>query len=289
MLIEGISPIIFSVGPLEFRWYGLMVALSFLIGSYIFIKYGKKKGIPEEILLTAIIAILLGGVMGARAIFVLTNISYFMDNPAEIIRVDQGGLAFHGALLGGFLGGWLIIRLNRLHLHHILDLTVPGIAIGYMLVRTANIFNQELLGRPAELLAFDRHPAQVYGILIGATMLLLHLYLSRKYSFRNGVLFWSFIMYYSLLRGAIEETFRQNPLYLWGYVSEAWGAGFFTLTQLATPPLILFAWWMRNRAIKSAGLETDRFHKKEKGKNQGKNRKKTKSKKSSASSRKKSK
>jgi len=259
LLIEGISPVIFTLGPLEFRWYGIMVVLSFLIGSHLFIKYGKKKGIPEEILLTSILAIIACGIVGARTVFVLTNLGYFAENPALIIRLDQGGLAFHGALLGGLLGGWLVAHFNRLRLHDFMDLAVPGIAIGYMLVRIANIFNQELLGRPAELLPFDRHPAQVYGILIGLTMLLLHLYFSRKYQKRTGVLFWSFVLYYSILRGVIEETFRENPLYLWGYINEAWGFGFFTLTQLVTPLLILFAWWMRTRAENLPELDQNRL------------------------------
>lgn len=255
MVIEDISPIIFSLGPIEVRWYGVMIALSFVIGSYLFLKHGKQKGINEDILLTAIIAIIVGGVVGARLIYVLTNFPYFVENPEQIIRLDRGGLAFHGALLGGLLGGWLIAYLNRLRLHDFLDLAVPGIAIGYMLVRTANIFNQEVLGRFAAELPWDRHPAQVYGILIGLILLLLHYYWIQHPRNRPGMLFWSFIFHYSLLRGVIEETFRDNPLYLGGYISEAWGIGFFTLTQIFTPPLLLLAWYMRQRASTMPQME----------------------------------
>ncbi len=255
MLIENIDPVLISLGPLEIRWYGVMMALSFLLGSYFFIKNGKRQGLGEDVLFNLIFSAIIGGVIGARLIFVLTNLDFFIQNPGQIIRVDTGGLAFHGALLGGVLSGWLVARLNRLPLHYFLDLAVPGLAVGYMLVRWANIFNQEILGRPAELLFFDRHPAQIYGILIGLICLLAHNYLSRRFKGNTGVLFWGFIFYYSLLRGLIEETFRDNPLYLWGFISENWGAGFFTLTHLATPPLLILAWFMLNRARKIPELK----------------------------------
>ncbi len=255
MYIEGIDPVLFSLGPLEIRWYGLMMALSFLIGSYFFIKNGKEKRISENLLFNTIFAVIISGIIGARLLFVLTNLGFYLQNPLLIIRIDQGGLAFYGALLGGVIGGWVIAHLNKLRLHDFLDLAVPGLSIGYMLVRFANIFNQEILGRPAELFTFSRHPAQVYGILIGLVCLATHFFLSRRISRRTGVLFWAFILYYSVLRGVIEETFRENPLYLWGYISENWGVGFFTLTHLATPPLVIFALWMLYRAKKIPDLQ----------------------------------
>lgn len=247
MLIENLDPVIFTLGPLEIRWYGLLLALSFIIGGYYLVKNGKKEGLSEEQLFNMILAAVIGGVIGARAIYVITNLSHFMAHPEQIYRIDLGGLSFHGGLLGGLLIGWFMAHKYHVNLGSVLDLAVPGIAVGYILIRIANIFNQEILGRPAALFPFELHPAQVYGSLIGITMLLIHNYLARTRPIRPGELFWSFVLYYSLLRGIIEETFRDNPLYLWGYVSETWGAGFFTLTQLATPFILLLAWLMRKR------------------------------------------
>ncbi len=244
MLRENISPIIFAVGPLAVRWYGFMMAISFALGASLLIAKGKGKGFKEDDLLGVVFFALALGVIGARALYVLTNLGYFTAAPQNIIRIDHGGLAFHGGLLGGLFGAWLWARRHKLNLNMLLDLAVPGIAIGYALVRIANIFNQEILGRPALLLSMQRHPTQIYGSLIGLSVLLIHNYLARRANNEPGVLFWSFIFYYSLLRGGIEETFRENPLYLLGYVHEFWGYGFFTLTQLITPPLLLFSWWM---------------------------------------------
>ena len=224
-----------------------MMAISFSLGIYLIIVKGKARGFKEDdLLLIAFIAIVFA-ITGARALYVVTNLGDFAASPLQVIRIDHGGLSFHGGLLGGIFGGWLFARRSGYNFDILLDLAVPGIAIGYALVRVANIFNQEILGRPAVLLALERHPTQIYGSLIGLAALLIHNYLARRIVNKPGVLFWSFVFYYSVLRGVIEETFRENPLYLLGYVHEFWGAGFFTLTHLITPPLLLFAWWMIKR------------------------------------------
>ncbi len=248
MFIEEISPVIFTIGPLEVRWYGVMMAISAVLGTYFFLKHGRKLGLDEGKLLNMTIFTVLGALVGARALFVLTNWGFYSANPQEIVRVDHGGLAFHGAILGGFVTAWAISRKYSFNFGLISDLSVPGISITYMLIRIANIFNQELLGRTAELLPFIRHPAQMYGFLIGLSMLVLHNYLIRNRSYKPGGYFWVFFLVYSFLRGFIEETFREMPLLLWGYVNEAWGAGFISLTQLMTPALMLLAWWMFQRS-----------------------------------------
>ncbi len=250
MYIEDISPYVFQIGPLAVRWYGLMFAVSVLIGFYYLRKHGLKKGFNEDSLFILFIIILLSLVAGARLVFVVTNWSFFMEHPELIIRVDRGGLAFHGGLLGGILSSWLYCRIKGLNWWSLADLAVPGVALGYSLVRFANIFNQEILGREATMFFFERHPAQIYGILIGLLLLLFHNYLARRKDLKPGFLFWNFILGYTILRGLIEDTFRINPLPVWGYVSEAWGAGFFTIVQLLTLPIIalcLFMFWKIKR------------------------------------------
>jgi phosphatidylglycerol---prolipoprotein diacylglyceryl transferase len=241
MYIENISPVIVEIGPLAIRWYGLMFAISVLTGFYYMRKHGMSKGFNEDFIFNLYIILLLAIIIGARAVFVAANWSYFLENPELIIRIDRGGLAFHGGLLGGILSSWLFCHFKKMSWRTLADLAVPGIAVGIVLVRVANIFNQEILGREAALFFFDRHPTQIYGSLIGVFLLLLHNYLARRKNLKPGYLFWSFVLGYSLLRGLIEETFRENPLAAWGFVSEAWGAGFFTTVHLFTPPLVALA------------------------------------------------
>lgn len=249
MLVD-LNPILLEFGPFTVRWYGFLMALSMGIGAFYFLKHGKRQGFDEDFLLNLAILALIGGVVGARFIFVITNWGYFSAYPTEIIRIDHGGLSYHGGLLGGVLATLPYIRKKKASFGALADLTIPGLTVGYILVRIANIFNQEVLGRETIFFAFDRHPAQIYGSLIGLTLLLLHNYLARK-EHGPGYLFWSFLFYYSLLRGVVEETVRENPIYLNVFVSDYWGVGFFTLTQLITPALMLFAYWMM-RKTKSA-------------------------------------
>lgn len=254
MFIEGINPVLFSIGSLTVRWYGLMFSLTIGIGLYYLRKHGLRQGFQEDTLVTLTFFAVLGIIVGARSIFVLTNWSFYAANPGEILRVDHGGLAFHGGLLGGVLCSWVYCRIKRLNLPALLDLAVPGIAVGIMLVRIGNIFNQEILGRETELFFFERHPTQIYGSLIGLSLLLIHNYLARSGERGPGNLFWNFVLFYTLLRGFIEENFRENPLALWGYVNEAFGIGFLTAVHLLTPLLALLAWRMIRRT-KGEGRE----------------------------------
>ncbi len=250
MYIEDISPVIVSIGSLEVRWYGLLFAVSVLTGFYYLLKYAVKKGIKEDNIYSLTAVVVISSVIGARAVFVATNWSYFMENPELIFRIDLGGLAFHGGLLGGILSSWLFCQLKGLSWGTLADLAVPGVAVGKILVRIGNIFNQEILGREAEFFAFDRHPTQVYGSLIGLVLLLVHNYLARREEKEPGYLFWSFFLGYTLLRALIEETFRENPLPAWGYINETWGFGFFTAVHLVTPALLalaLYMLWLINR------------------------------------------
>ncbi|HHW54502.1 MAG: prolipoprotein diacylglyceryl transferase [bacterium] len=247
MLLD-LDPVLFRLGTLTVRWYGVMMALSMMIGYYYLLKHGKKLGLREEFLSNLALLVVFAGIVGARAIYVLTNWSYYAARPVEMVQIWRGGLSFHGGLLGGLVAGKIYLDRHGISWEAVADLVVPGLSAGYILVRIANIFNQEILGRPASLLPFARHPTQIYGSLIGVALLVLHNYLARRNP-PPGFLFWAFIFSYSLLRGLVEETFRENPLYLWGYVNSEWGFGFFTLTQLITPALLLLAWVMMQRAL----------------------------------------
>jgi phosphatidylglycerol---prolipoprotein diacylglyceryl transferase len=79
LFIENISPVIFTLGPLVFRWYGLMMVISFMVGGYYFIKNGVREGLDEERLLALLIIIILGGILGARALYVLTNLPAYIN------------------------------------------------------------------------------------------------------------------------------------------------------------------------------------------------------------------
>lgn len=246
----SLDPVMFTIGPFAVRWYGFLMSLSVLIGFYYYLKYGRRLGYDEDNLYNLAIIAIISGVLGARLIYVLTNLDFFLKYPEEIIRIDHGGLSYHGALLGGFALGYWYIRKAKMSIDDIADLVIPGLCVGYTLVRLANILNMENMGRTAEILSGERIPAQLIGSAIGLVTLFIHNYLARKNP-PPGYLWWGYIFYYSLLRGVIEETVRENPIYLHLFVSEKYGLGAFTLTQLITPVLMLIAWWQMQRVKKN--------------------------------------
>lgn len=248
MLLD-LDPIAFQIGPLDVYWYGVFMAISFVIGTAYFYTSAKKLRINEDFLLNLIIIAIVVGLLGARLIYVLANHpEWFVSDPIKVIEIYRGGLAWHGALLGGVLAGWWYVRRKGMNFNLLADLAVPGVAVGYTLIRVGNIFNQEILGRMTSF-EFGLWPAQPIGSMIALILLVRYFYLQGK-NLPPGYQFWSFIFYHQLMRGVIEESVRDNPLVLWGYVVPDLGLGFFTLAQLATPFIMIFTFIMMRRTFK---------------------------------------
>jgi len=223
------------------------MAASFLIGTWYLLREGRRRGWSEEFLLNLALLVIVCGVVGARLLFVAANFPHwFWQQPLQVFKVWEGGLAWHGGLAGGLLSAWGYARSRGTSIHALADLAVPGITLGYAAIRVANIFNQEVLGRPTEFW-FGRWPAQPVAMALVLVLLARYFYLERK-GVPAGYQFWSFVFYHQLLRAVIEESIRDMPLVLWGRVVEPWGLGFFTLAQVATPPVLLLAGYFLRRA-----------------------------------------
>lgn len=242
MLLD-LNPIAFQVGPVAVRWYGIMMAVSFLVGAWYFYRVGLRKGLDEDFLWNMAIIVMVSGIVGARLLFVAVNFPHwFVQDPLQVIKVWEGGLAWHGGLLGGLLAGWAYCSRRGVSVNRLADLAVPGVALGYALIRVANIFNGEIIGRTTEL-GLDRWPTQPIGTAIGIILLVRYFYVE-KYNPPPGYQFWSFVFYHQILRGLVEETLRENPLVWPVYLNPQWGVGFLTAAQIATPFILLLAWMM---------------------------------------------
>jgi phosphatidylglycerol:prolipoprotein diacylglycerol transferase len=179
-MVLDLSPYAFKLGPIAVHWYGIFMALSFLVGSYYLLKMGKKIGIDEDFILNLAMIVIVAGVIGARLVFVLSNYpQWFITEPFNVIKVWEGGLAWHGGLLGGLLAGWAYCKKHGVNPNVLADWTVVGLSFGYIIVRIGNIFNQEVLGRMTQF-SFGRWPAQLIGSSIGVVLLLRFIYLQKK-------------------------------------------------------------------------------------------------------------
>lgn len=168
------SPEIVSIGPITLRWYGLLFASGFLVGLYIVKQMFEKDKAPEEWLDKAFIFIVLGAVLGARLGHVFFyDWEYYSQHLSEIPQIWKGGLASHGGAIGIILALWIYSRaVTKKSILWILDKVVVPTALAGAFIRTGNLMNSEILGKPTDVAwAFifervdpgtPRHPVQIY-------------------------------------------------------------------------------------------------------------------------------
>ncbi len=186
-----IDPIIFAIGPLQVRWYGLMYVLGFA-ATLLLVKYQIKRFNFKELdvhfenlNLVLIISLVLGGRLGYVLFY---NLPYYYNNPLEILATWQGGMSFHGGMLGLIIGGVIFCRKKGLDFWRAADIYTVTIPIGLGLGRIGNFINGELYGRVTDVAwgmvfpgggPFPRHPSQLYESFLEGLVLFLVLWLSK--------------------------------------------------------------------------------------------------------------
>jgi phosphatidylglycerol:prolipoprotein diacylglycerol transferase len=250
MVFPNIDPVIFSVGPLHVRWYGLMYVLGFT-ASYLLVQAQLKRfSFPElqkhfeNLNLFLILSVIVGGRLGYVLFY---NFSYYLAHPLEIPATWSGGMSFHGACLAVFLTGWAFCRKNGIDFWKSADLYAVTLPIGLGLGRIGNFINGELFGRVTDVpwgMVFPgggplpRHPSQLYEAMLEGVCLFFLLWavhrrpwLSKKY-WPHGSIIALFFIGYGIVR-IIVENFRQPDAQL-GFVG-----GIFTMGQLLSLVMVI--------------------------------------------------
>lgn len=189
-LIWNIDPVIFEIGPLQLRWYGLLFVGSFFIGLSISKWIFERENRNPELLDTLLLYALVGTVIGARLMHCFAyEPGYYLSHPLEIVMVWKGGLASHGGMLGVILSFWLFAkRYDESFFWLISRMTIPGLLVAAS-VRLGNFFNSEILGKVTDLpwaIIFERvdmlprHPVQLYEAFSYLTLLALFILLYKK-------------------------------------------------------------------------------------------------------------
>ena len=213
----SIDPIIFSIGPISLRWYGMMYLFGFVAAYLIGRKRARQTWSPllpeqvEDLVFTSALGAVLGGRVGYVFFY---GFDRFLTDPLWLFRVWEGGMAFHGGLLGVFLA--LIIYARKLGrpLGEVCDFVAPLAPIGLGLGRMANFINAELYGRatdvswamvfPSDSLAIPRHPSQLYQCFLEGVVLFVLVYgftrVRRPAWAASGV----FLLGYGVARYAVE-------------------------------------------------------------------------------------
>ena len=145
------GPLLFQLGPFSLRWYGLLIALAVLLGLVLATRLGKLRGIDPALIADLLPILVLAAVVGARIYYVLFEWRQYQLNWLDALAVWRGGIAIHGALLGGTAAVILYARWRRLAFWNLLDVLLPSVALGQAIGRWGNFFNSEAFGLPTDL------------------------------------------------------------------------------------------------------------------------------------------
>lgn len=225
-----INPVIFQVGPVALRWYGLLIAGSFIPGFYIVSAEARRKGIDPDLLYDFILVAALFGFVGARLAYVVQNVGVYAAEPLRIFAVWEGGLSMHGVLAGGLLAVALYAKKLDTPFLILVDVIAPGVPLGQFMGRWGNFFNQELFGYPTDVpwkmyvapqfrpeawadSAFF-HPVFLYESIWNLGVLLLLLWFRRLPGAREGDLMFLYFAAYSLGRFWVEFFRIGTPVFL---------------------------------------------------------------------------
>ena len=225
MQFPHIDPVFLRIGPLEFRWYGLMYILGFIASYFILLRGARRKGLSltSDDIADIIFSLALGVVLGGRLGYVVFyNASYYLAHPLKIFAVWEGGMSFHGGLIGVVVAGLYASRKKGIGFTLLADLCALAAPVGLGLGRLGNFINGELYGRATDVpwgMVFPggggvpRHPSQLYeAVLEGPVLFVILLLVGRRVQ-TTGVLLWTFIGGYGLFR-FIVEFFREPDTHL---------------------------------------------------------------------------
>jgi phosphatidylglycerol---prolipoprotein diacylglyceryl transferase len=255
--------IAFELGPLQIRWYGILMATAILVGFWLAHRRALQESLPADQLVRAAQWAVVAGLVGARLYEVVFNWDYYGRYPGKIVAVWEGGLAMHGGLIvGPLVGAWLASRWG-VPVLRALDVIAPSMILGQAIGRWGNFFNEEAFGaptdlpwklyispshRPIELRQADFfHPTFLYESLWNLLVFaLLVRWIRPRLGRYQGAVFFSYIGLYSLGRFAIESV-RLDSFWI----------GSFRVGQLASVVGVLVAaagigWALRRPPIEAA-------------------------------------
>jgi len=244
-----IDPIAFAIGPIQIHWYALAYLIGFLggwlVASQIVKRWGAASPVKVSVLEDLLPWCILGTILGGRLIYILVyNPTLYWYNPLDIFKLWQGGMSFHGGLVGVILAIYLFAHAKKFPFLAVTDIAAVVTPIGLFFGRIANFVNGELFGRITDMPwgvifpqggPLPRHPSQLYEALLEGLVLFIALIIlaRRKDAWTShGLLSGVFLSGYALSRFLIE--FAREPDVQIGYL-----AGYFTMGQLLCVPMFL--------------------------------------------------
>ncbi len=259
LIYPQIDPIALSLGPLKVHWYGLMYVIGF-IGFLLIGKYRARRSNGaisveqvDDLMFYGALGVVLGGRIGYMLFYKLGE---FANNPLSFFQIWDGGMSFHGGLLGVILVMFLLAKKWNVPFLLVGDFVAPMVPIGLGAGRMGNFINGELWGKPTDVswgMVFPqadqlvRHPSQLYQFVLEGILLFIILWFFSKKSRPIASVSGLFLLFYGLFRFLVE--FVREPDAHIGYIAWEW----LTKGQLLSVPMILIGlaliiWAYRNQS-----------------------------------------
>lgn len=263
------DPIAIQLGPLKIHWYGLMYLVAFVTAWYLGTRRARKPDSgwkPDEIsdfMFYAALGVILGGRLGYTLFY---NFSNFLDHPLDLFKIWEGGMSFHGGLLGTAFAIWLYARKTQRGFFQVTDFAVPLFPLGYAAGRIGNFINGELWGRVTDVpwgMVFPhagmepRHPSQLYQFFLGGVVIFIVMWLYSSKPRPTMAISGLFLMLFGSYRFFVE-FFRQPDKQL-GFIAFDW----MTMGQLLSLPMVVIGGFMLWKAYQNG--PKPQLHNKEQG------------------------
>lgn len=235
--IQPLSRIAFELGPITVYWYGIIIGLGAFLGLWIAIKESERRGLHKDTFVDLVLFAVPIAIICARAYYVIFTWDYYKDHPEDIIKIWEGGIAIHGALIGSVLTALVFAKIKGLSFWKITDIAAPSIILGQGIGRWGNFMNQEAHGGEVTRSFLENlqlpnfiinqmyidgkywHPTFLYESIwdIAGFVVLL---LLRKVNLKRGELFLTYVIWYSIGRYFVEGL-RTDSLMLTEHIRMA--------------------------------------------------------------------
>ena len=243
--IHNINPIMFELFSIKLYWYGFMYALSFIIIDYLVVTASKNKKIilsknqAEKFTIVILIFAILGGRIGYILFY---DFNYYLSNTIKVFYLWEGGMSFHGGLIGVAAGAFYLANQNTLKFFEIADIVCLYAPIGLFFGRVGNFINSELYGIKTSgswgivfpmIDSYPRHPSMLYEALLEGVILFIILFIINQKKVFSGIISGYFLLFYGIFRFFVE--FVRLPDAHIGYIYYDW----VTMGQLLTIPMLV--------------------------------------------------
>ena len=251
--IHNINPIMFDLFSIKLYWYGFMYALSFIIIDYLIVTASKNKKIilskdqAEKFTIVILIFAILGGRIGYILFY---DFNYYSSNIIKVFYLWEGGMSFHGGLIGVAVGAFYLANQNALKFFEIADIVCLYAPIGLFFGRVGNFINSELYGIKTSgswgvvfpvIDSYPRHPSMLYEALLEGVILFIILFIINQKKVFSGIISGYFLLFYGIFRFFVE--FVRLPDAHIGYIYYDW----VTMGQLLTIPMLVIGLILINR------------------------------------------